>query len=36
MCLSFDHRIIDGMSAGQFLGFIKRRLESWSPASIRL
>jgi len=36
MCLSFDHRIIDGMTAGQFLGFIKHRLESWSPASIRL
>jgi 2-oxoisovalerate dehydrogenase E2 component (dihydrolipoyl transacylase) len=36
MCLSFDHRIIDGMTAGQFLGFIKERLESWSPASIRL
>src|SRR5215831_17353651 len=36
MCLSFDHRIIDGMTAGQFLGFIKQRLEGWSPASIRL
>lgn len=36
MCLSFDHRIIDGMTAGQFLGFIKQRLESWSPASIRM
>ncbi len=36
MCLSFDHRIIDGKSAGQFLGFIKQRLESWGPASIRL
>jgi len=36
MCLSFDHRIIDGMTAGQFLGFIKQGLESWDPASIRL
>jgi 2-oxoisovalerate dehydrogenase E2 component (dihydrolipoyl transacylase) len=36
MCLSFDHRIIDGKTAGQFLGFIKQRLESWGPASIRL
>ena len=36
MCLSFDHRIIDGKSAGQFLGSIKQRLESWGPASIRL
>jgi 2-oxoisovalerate dehydrogenase E2 component (dihydrolipoyl transacylase) len=34
MCLSFDHRIIDGMMAGQFLGSIKARLEAWSPASI--
>ena len=36
MCLSFDHRIIDGMMAGQFLGFMKQGLEEWSPASIRL
>ena len=36
MCLSFDHRIIDGMMAGQFLGAIKKRLEDWTPASIKL
>jgi 2-oxoisovalerate dehydrogenase E2 component (dihydrolipoyl transacylase) len=36
MCLSFDHRIIDGMMAGQFLGAIKKRLEEWSPGSIQL
>ena len=36
MCLSFDHRIIDGMMAGQFLGFIKKGLEAWTAASIRL
>jgi 2-oxoisovalerate dehydrogenase E2 component (dihydrolipoyl transacylase) len=36
MCLSFDHRIIDGMMAGQFLSTIKRRLEEWSAASIQL
>ena len=36
MCLSFDHRIIDGMMAGQFLGNIKKRLEEWTPGSIRL
>jgi 2-oxoisovalerate dehydrogenase E2 component (dihydrolipoyl transacylase) len=36
MCLSFDHRIIDGMMAGQFLGMIKKRLEEWTAASIRL
>ncbi len=36
MCLSFDHRIIDGMMAGQFLGAIKKGLEEWTPGSIRL
>jgi 2-oxoisovalerate dehydrogenase E2 component (dihydrolipoyl transacylase) len=36
MCLSFDHRIVDGMMAGQFLGLIKKRLEAWTPASIHL
>jgi 2-oxoisovalerate dehydrogenase E2 component (dihydrolipoyl transacylase) len=36
MCLSFDHRIIDGMMAGQFLGTIKKRLEEWTAGSIRL
>jgi 2-oxoisovalerate dehydrogenase E2 component (dihydrolipoyl transacylase) len=36
MCLSFDHRIIDGMMAGQFLAFIKKSLEEWSAASIQL
>src|SRR2546423_992594 len=36
MCLSFDHRIIDGMTAGQFLAVMKERLEEWTPGSIRL
>jgi 2-oxoisovalerate dehydrogenase E2 component (dihydrolipoyl transacylase) len=36
MCLSFDHRIIDGMMAGQFLSTIKQRLEQWTAGSIRL
>ena len=36
MCLSFDHRIIDGMMAGQFLGSVKKRLEEWTPGCIRL
>jgi 2-oxoisovalerate dehydrogenase E2 component (dihydrolipoyl transacylase) len=36
VCLSFDHRIIDGMMAGQFLSTIKKRLEEWSAASIQL
>jgi 2-oxoglutarate dehydrogenase dihydrolipoamide succinyltransferase (E2 component) len=36
MCLSFDHRIIDGMMAGQFLSSIKKHLEQWTAASIQL
>lgn len=36
MCLSFDHRIIDGLTAGQFMNFVKAGLESWTPASIRV
>jgi 2-oxoisovalerate dehydrogenase E2 component (dihydrolipoyl transacylase) len=36
MCLSFDHRIIDGMMAGQFLAAVKQRLEQWTAGSIRL
>ncbi len=31
LSLSFDHRVIDGMTAAQFLGSVKRRLESWGP-----
>jgi 2-oxoisovalerate dehydrogenase E2 component (dihydrolipoyl transacylase) len=36
VCLSFDHRIVDGMMAGQFLSTIKQRLEAWTAGSIRL
>ena len=36
MCLSFDHRIVDGMTSGQFLNFVKKRLDEWTPASIQL
>ncbi|MEO7001246.1 MAG: dihydrolipoamide acetyltransferase family protein [Ktedonobacterales bacterium] len=31
MSLSFDHRVLDGMTAAQFLGAIKHRLETWGP-----
>lgn len=31
MSLSFDHRVLDGLTAAQFLSAIKRRLESWGP-----
>ena len=36
ICLSFDHRIVDGMMAGQFLGTVKKKLQEWTPGSIRL
>ncbi|MBJ7604287.1 MAG: 2-oxo acid dehydrogenase subunit E2 [Candidatus Dormibacteraeota bacterium] len=36
MCISFDHRVIDGKLAGDFLGLIKSRLEGWTPAAIRI
>jgi 2-oxoisovalerate dehydrogenase E2 component (dihydrolipoyl transacylase) len=36
MCLSFDHRILDGMTVGQFMTSIKTGLEGWSPSSLRL
>lgn len=31
MSISFDHRVLDGMTAAQFMGAIKRRLEGWGP-----
>jgi pyruvate/2-oxoglutarate dehydrogenase complex dihydrolipoamide acyltransferase (E2) component len=31
LSLSFDHRLLDGLTAAQFLVSIKRRLESWGP-----
>ena len=31
LSLSFDHRVIDGMTAAQFLVAIKHRLEIWGP-----
>ena len=36
VCLSFDHRIVDGMMAGQFLAHIKQGLEGWTAASLKL
>jgi pyruvate/2-oxoglutarate dehydrogenase complex dihydrolipoamide acyltransferase (E2) component len=31
LSLSFDHRILDGLQAAQFMGAVKRRLEAWNP-----
>jgi 2-oxoisovalerate dehydrogenase E2 component (dihydrolipoyl transacylase) len=33
LCLSFDHRILDGATAGRFLQAVKRRLENWGVHS---
>ena len=35
LCLSFDHRILDGATAGRFLQSVRRRLESWGPSDGR-
>jgi 2-oxoisovalerate dehydrogenase E2 component (dihydrolipoyl transacylase) len=31
VCLSFDHRVLDGATVGRFLQSVKRRLESYQP-----
>lgn len=31
LCLSFDHRILDGAQAGDFLRSVVRRLEAYGP-----
>ncbi|MCI0483767.1 MAG: 2-oxo acid dehydrogenase subunit E2 [candidate division NC10 bacterium] len=33
LCLSFDHRVIDGAMAGQFLQEVKARLEGFDPTA---
>ncbi len=35
LCMSFDHRTLDGATVSDFLQFIRRRLESW-PADATL
>jgi 2-oxoglutarate dehydrogenase E2 component (dihydrolipoamide succinyltransferase) len=29
LCLSWDHRALDGAAAAQFLATVRRRIESW-------
>jgi 2-oxoisovalerate dehydrogenase E2 component (dihydrolipoyl transacylase) len=36
MCLSLDHRVLDGLVCGKFLAAVKKRLENMSADSIRL
>ncbi|MCL6649493.1 MAG: 2-oxo acid dehydrogenase subunit E2 [Chloroflexi bacterium] len=33
LCLTFDHRIFDGATAGQFLDAVRRRLEAYRPTT---
>jgi 2-oxoisovalerate dehydrogenase E2 component (dihydrolipoyl transacylase) len=33
VCLSFDHRVLDGLTAGLFLADLKRRLETFSGSA---
>jgi 2-oxoglutarate dehydrogenase E2 component (dihydrolipoamide succinyltransferase) len=32
LTIGYDHRLIDGAVADEFMSHIKRRLESWDPA----
>src|SRR5260370_26777143 len=36
LTMSFDHRIIDGLAASQFLNDVVDGIEEWSPASLKL
>ena len=36
LCLSLDHRILDGLICGRFLASIKRKLEGLSKENIQL
>jgi 2-oxoisovalerate dehydrogenase E2 component (dihydrolipoyl transacylase) len=36
LTMSFDHRILDGLKAGRFLGAVQQGLGNWTPAAIRL
>jgi 2-oxoisovalerate dehydrogenase E2 component (dihydrolipoyl transacylase) len=31
LCLSLDHRILDGLMAGRFLQRVKERVEAYGP-----
>jgi len=35
VCLSFDHRALDGLEAGGFLASLKRRLEGLGDGTVR-
>jgi pyruvate/2-oxoglutarate dehydrogenase complex dihydrolipoamide acyltransferase (E2) component len=33
MTCSFDHRVLDGAQVGAFLADVRKRLETWDPAT---
>ena len=35
LCLSYDHRLVDGAYAAQFMAQIKSNLESWDEQAVR-
>jgi len=36
MCMSLDHRVLDGLVCGKFLQAVKQRLQSYAPGSVAL
>jgi len=36
LCLSYDHRLVDGAYAAQFLAQLKQNLESWDENAFGL
>ena len=36
MCMSLDHRVLDGLVSGKFLQAVKRRLEGYGPGTVTL
>lgn len=34
ICLTFDHRVLDGATAGRFLSIVKARLEAYQPETV--
>jgi 2-oxoisovalerate dehydrogenase E2 component (dihydrolipoyl transacylase) len=34
LCMSFDHRILDGAQAGAFLSSVRERLEAFGPETL--
>ena len=36
LCLSYDHRLVDGAYAAQFMALLKHNLETWDEGSFGL